>query len=257
MFFANHSYSELKFLSTDMNLNRLRIKLQLVLNLLTGKLVFESANYRESELSRLMNLFAHEDLRSWKGMKVLEVGAGLGHIGEIFRALGFDVTSTDGRANYVERMRKRGREALVLDLDRTPVHEVGHFDLILAFGVLYHLSEPQQFLSSCEGASVLLLETIVCDTSDSTLLKVAEPKGVRGQDQALNVYGCRPSPSWVEAECRAAGFGNVRDISTSLANWPTGSYDWEPRNDRSWRRDGVNLRKMWVADQSTEKGLRP
>lgn len=228
-----------------------RLYLRRLADRLAGVPVFRSGYYRESELARLANLFAHVDLDRWRGMRVLEVGAGLGHLGDAFEHLGFDVTSTDGRPEYVAQMRARGRTAFVLDLDRTGVDEVGAFDLILAFGVLYHLSEPERFLAGCgRGAKVLLLETVVCDASESICLRVREPRGWRGRDQALSAYGCRPSPAWVERACAAAGLDVVRDISSPLANWAIGTFDWEPKRTGEWRRAGANLRKMWACEKS-------
>lgn len=169
-----------------------------------------------------------------------------------FAHLGFDVTSTDGRAEHVEAMRARGRDSFVLDLDRTGVHEGGAFDLVLAFGVLYHLAHPQEFLHSCgKRAKVLLLETAVCDRLEPTVEWVNEPGGWRGTDQAVSGRGCRPSPSWVERTCREAGFGIVRDISSPLGDWSSGTFGWEPRDNGEWRRDGVNLRKMWVCERDS------
>jgi SAM-dependent methyltransferase len=217
----------------------------------TGKSVFELGFYREAELTRLMNLFAHVDLEKWRGMEVLEVGAGMGHIGRVFTQLGFDVTSTDGRLEYVERMKAQGQKAFVLDLDKTGVDEAGDFDLILSFGVLYHLTEPERFLKSCgKKARVLLLETVVCDSDQPVLHRVVEAKGWRGRDQALNEFGCRPSPAWVEQTCRSAGFESVRDISSPIANWAKGRFDWEPNSTGEWERDGINFRKMWVFEKS-------
>ena len=139
-------------------LRRLPFSARIALERLSGKSIFEVSHYRESNLTRLVNLFAHVDLDRWRGMKVLEVGAGLGHVGDTFAALGFDVTSTDGRPEHVEAMRARGRESFVLDLDKTGVNEAGDFELILAFGVLYHLAQPEEFLHSCgKTAKVLLL----------------------------------------------------------------------------------------------------
>ncbi len=184
-------------------------------------------------------------------MKVLEVGAGIGHIGAAFAQLGFDVTSTDGRPEYVERMKLEGWKAFVLDLDKTGVDQVGDFDLILAFGVLYHLAEPEHFLRSCgKKAQVLLLETAVCDSDQLVVHRIVEPKGWRGQDQALSGFGCRPSPAWVEQMCRLAGFDSVRDISSPIANWGKGKFDWEPKNSGEWKRDSVNFRKMWTCEKS-------
>lgn len=228
---------------------RTSLRLRLLRAYLTGRTVFDSPHYKESELTRLMNLFAHVDLDEWRGMRVLEVGAGPGRLGDAFVKLGFDVTSSDGRPEHVDRLKARGRHAIVLDLDREPLDQAGQFDLILAFGVLYHLAWPDFFLRGCQGAKVLLLETAVCDSVPPVLQKVRESGGWRGQDQSLSRVGTRPSPSWVEKSCRTAGFADVRDISTSLANWSIGSFDWEVRGTGEWRREGVNLRKMWVCQR--------
>src|SRR5215469_15243086 len=91
-------------------LRRFPFSARVALERLSGKSIFEVSHYRESNLTRMSNLFAHVDLERWRRMKVLEVGAGLGFLGDAFSSLGFDVTSTDGRAEYVEAMQARGRE---------------------------------------------------------------------------------------------------------------------------------------------------
>jgi SAM-dependent methyltransferase len=232
-------------------LRRVPFSARILLERLSGKSIFEASYYRESNLTRLVNLFAHADVERWRGMRVLEVGAGLGHLGDAFADLGFDVTSTDGRQEHVEAMRARGRESFVLDLDLTGVNEAGDFELVFAFGVLYHLAHPEEFLHSCgKAAKVLLLETAVCDRREPVVDWVSESGGWRGKDQAVGGRGCRPSPSWVENTCREAGFDTVRDISSPLGDWSSGTYGWEPRDNGEWRRDGVNLRKMWVCERS-------
>jgi SAM-dependent methyltransferase len=231
---------------------RAPVTLRVVAERLSGKSIFEARYYRESQLTRLVSLFAQVDIEQWRGMRILEVGAGLGHLGEAFAQLGFDVTSTDGRPKLVEAMRARGRRAFVLDLDTTGVDEVGDFDLVLAFGVLYHLARPEHFLRSCgKRARVLLLETAVCDAAEPVIHWISEAGGWRGTDQALGGQGCRPSPAWVEEMCRESGFDSVRDISSPVANWVIGAFDWEPRDTGEWKRDGVNLRKMWVCERSS------
>ncbi|MCL2394218.1 MAG: class I SAM-dependent methyltransferase [Acidimicrobiaceae bacterium] len=221
-----------------------------VLERASGKSIFEARYYRESQLSRLANLFAHIDVEKWRGMRVLEVGAGLGHLGDAFTALGFDVTSTDGRPEHVEAMRARGRESFVLDLDRDGVDKAGDYDIILAFGVLYHLAKPQEFLQSCGAAAkVLLLETCVCDDREPVVKWVKESSGWLGPDQAVSPNGCRPSPAWVEKTCSEAGFRTVRDISSSIGNWTSGRFDWEAHSTGEWSRSGYNLRKMWVCER--------
>ena len=80
--------------------------------------------------------------------------------------------------------------------------------------------------------------------------KVAEPRGRRGQDQALNTHGCRPSPAWVEHTCREAGFDVVRDISSPLGNWSIGVFDWAAADDGTFERNGLNHRRMWICEKA-------
>lgn len=232
--------------------SRPSVQFKELLHQLAGRHVFDLDRYRESELTRLMNLFAHADIEQWREKKILEVGAGLGRIGDVFADLGFEIVSTDNRVEYVEEIRRRGRNAFVLDLDTTSVEDAGDFDVILAFGVLYHLANPRMFLDGCGAAAeVLLLETVVCDNADPVLHTVRERTGWFGRDQASNGLGSRPSRAWVEQVCREAGFDSVLDISSPIANWSTGVFDWVACNDNEWRRGAANLRSMWVCTKSS------
>jgi SAM-dependent methyltransferase len=225
-------------------------RLRLQLGLRRGsEIVFD--HYCESELARLVNLFAHVDLERIRNLKILEVGAGLGTLGQAFERLGFEVLSTDGRREHVETMRRLGRKTAQLDLDSQDLGSLGEFDIILAFGVLYHLRDPARFLESCARcAGILFLETVVTDASEPALNSVRERSGRLGRDQALHGRGCRPSPSWVENACRDAGFDHVTDISTGLANWDIGVFDWTPANRGVSRLEGRNLRKMWIVEKA-------
>jgi SAM-dependent methyltransferase len=228
---------------------RVPFKARVLTERLLGRSVFEASYYRESQYTRLMNLFAHVDLDHWKGKRVLEVGAGLGQLGEAFRQVGFDVRSTDGRPEHVKAMKARGLDAAVLDLNAATADDFRGFDIVLAFGVLYHLDQPDRFLHACgEASSILLLESAVCDEVGPVVKWVEEAQGRRGTDQALRGRGCRPSPSWVEQTCASAGFATIRDISSALGNWEIGSFNWTPTGDGESRRDGVNFRKMWVCE---------
>ena len=230
-----------------MSLSRRLMQARLVASQLSGRLVFDLPHYRESELSRLANMFAHLDVQSMAGARILEVGAGLGRLGDAFRTLGFDVTSSDARQEYVDRMRGRGCRAVLLDLDRDDLRSAGEFDVILAFGVLYHLSEPERFLHNCAAtAKTLLLESCVSDNADAVCPFIDERTGWMGQDQAANRRGCRPSPSWVETTCRDAGYAQVNDVSTAIANWRFGIFDWDIQGTGQWARGAANLRKMWI-----------
>jgi cyclopropane fatty-acyl-phospholipid synthase-like methyltransferase len=217
---------------------------------LFGESIFTVGYYREAELTRLLNMFAHVNIQEWKNYKILETGAGHGAMGKTLLDLGFNVTSTDGRPEFVEVMKRQGRKAEVLDVNRQEITEVGNFDIILSFGLLYHINNPEYFINNCaKNCKVMVLETVVCDKKEPVLNSVEEAGGWRGKDQALDKKGCRPSPAWIEETARKAGFTLIRDISSSVGNWDNGKFDWEPKNNGEWKRNGYTLRKMWVFEK--------
>jgi SAM-dependent methyltransferase len=217
---------------------------------LFGESIFTVGYYREPELSRMLNLFAHVNIQTWKGLKILETGAGHGAMGKLLLDLGYDVTSTDGRVEFVEIMKNTKRKAAVLDVNKQEVSEVGDFDVILSFGLLYHIQNPEFFINSCaRNCKMMILETVVCDRDEIVLEIVKEAGGWRGKDQALDEIGCRPSPLWIEDMARKAGFSIVRDISTPVGNWDNGKFDWEKKNNGEWKRGGYTLRKMWIFEK--------
>ena len=136
------------------------------------------------------------------------------------------------------------------DQSRSLIHDYPDYEVVLE-------ANPKIARASLDGTviaeserSVLLLETVVSDSETAVAPIVAERQRV---DQAMEGYGSRPSASWIDATCRAAGFETVHDISNPAGNWKTGKFDWEPRGEGAWRRDGYNFRKMWVC----EKAARP
>ena len=60
-----------------------------------------------------------------------------------------------------------------------------------------------------------------------------------------------PKPVLGGAYLPRGRFGIVRDISSPLGDWSSGTFGWEPRDNGEWRRDGVNLRKMWVCERDS------
>ena len=207
--------------------------------------VFDSEVYAESRKSRLRNLFEHVRPESLKGKRVFELGCGTGELGEEFVKLGCHVTSVDARLEHIEELRRRfpDRAAEVVNLDAENCLVFGSMDIVVCFGLLYHLSEPARFLACCcELAPVLYLETVVLDSDFPECPRVAES----GSDQSFVEQGTRPSVSWLLAALVRAGYSHMDDISGASANWATAQFDWTRKNDRQWIRDGKTLRRMII-----------
>ena len=158
--------------------------------------VFDSALYIDSRESRLRTLFRHIDVHSLSAKRILEVGSGTGELGQAFVDAGCRVVSVDARPEYIEELKRRfpSREAYVTDVEHWAPEELGYFDVVLCFGLLYHVSTPETFLAACGRlAPELYLETVVTDSMEPVCPLVAE----EGPDQAYAGKGCRPMPTWL------------------------------------------------------------
>jgi hypothetical protein len=134
------------------------------------------------------------------GRTVLEVGAGIGDHSSFFLDRGCDLTISEARSESVDVIRERypGCRVLALDLDAPGDTLAGErFDVVYAYGILYHLSEPREALSFLAErcGSLLLLETCVSFGDESVLNPVPEPAGDLAQ--SFHGTGCRPTRPWV------------------------------------------------------------
>ncbi|MDR7586575.1 MAG: class I SAM-dependent methyltransferase [Armatimonadota bacterium] len=145
-----------------------------------------------------------------RGKTLLDVGSGVGHLAAVLREMGALVTCVDAREENVTRLRELypGLQARVFDLETQNLEELGKYDVVFAYGVLYHLENPmralRQFASVCR--EMLLLETVVVDHELPVVRLVEETAAL---NQALRGVGSRPSPSYVVLGLRSAGFRYV------------------------------------------------
>ena len=89
-------------------------------------------------LTRL-NKLGHILTPDWfNGKSIIEVAAGHGVNGRALITMGAEVTFTDGRPYHVNFLKTLGLNAHVMDQDQPwTIHR--QFDLIVHWGVLYHL----------------------------------------------------------------------------------------------------------------------
>ena len=134
------------------------------------------------------------------GKRVLEVGAGIGLLTAFFEDLGCEVISTDGRADNVAEIKKRypHRHAEVLNLDNTPdLTYLGSFDIIFCYGVLYHLSRPEEALKALAAICNEMILISACVTPGDQLEKNPTKENDENPNQALSGFGCRPTRRWM------------------------------------------------------------
>jgi SAM-dependent methyltransferase len=182
------------------------------------------------------------------GMRVLDVGAGVGHLSKYLLDWGCEVVALEGRKTNVEEARRRypGLDIRVCDIDKEYPHLTPEFDVVLMFGVLYHLMLPIAGLGRVLRASqtpLVLLSTVVTDSSCLERFPVNETNGA---DQSMNGFGCRPSPNYIKHMLHMYDYEAHPDISQP--DHP--AYQWLPAYDGKYQRGGGLLRQFFIFERS-------
>lgn len=181
------------------------------------------------------------------GRTVVDVGCGVGHLAQFFAAKGCDVLCLDARSENIERLQQLypGCKADVLDLERGALAALGPFDVVFAYGLLYHLENPYLAIQKLASASrgLVILETIVAD-HELPLVRMDEETATFSQ--AVQGVGCRPTPSFVALALREAGIPHVY-APRIVPDHEDFRFEW--RNDLGWARDGHPLRCMFVGSR--------
>lgn len=145
----------------------------------------------------------------------VDVGCGLGDFSGYLKGLGLQVTALDGREENVAEARRRhaGVDFRVMDAEDPAISTLGHFDLVLCFGLLYHLENPFRAIRNLRvlAGKALLLETIVAPGSEPVARLVEE---CEGEDQGLRHIAMISTESAVVRMLEAAGFGVVGRFAT-------------------------------------------
>jgi tRNA (mo5U34)-methyltransferase len=162
---------------------------------------------------RLAQFPIPEDLT---GKRVLDIGAWDGWFSFEMERRGAQVLAVDSAENTQFRV---ARELLgskveyrIADICRLSSRDIGRFDIVLFFGVLYHVKHPLLALETvCElSTDMAFVESFVtddpADLSTPPLLEFYETTELRGQFD--NWVG--PNSSCLLAFCRTAGFPRVK-----------------------------------------------
>lgn len=187
----------------------------------------------------------------WSTLNLLEIGCGYADVSnELFkRHLGLhSFTASEGSGDHVREMKKRQTKGTLAneinvfqhDCDQPWNPNNGSFDIIIHWGLLYHLKDPDSHLSDLlKYTKYMILETEVCDSDEPICKNTHEG----GYDQALNGVGSRPSPVYIENVFKKNGF-NFKRIDDAELNSSFHVYDWTPKNDGSYRN---GIRRFWIA----------
>lgn len=212
---------------------------------------FQSAWYRHFNARRLEHL-ASLGL-DFRAKTVLEVGAGEGDLTTFFTDRECAVLTTDVRDEHLQTLRDRYRRHPFVSvgslcLDPPPAAAPGRFDIVFCYGVLNHVSDPDEtlaFLAAC-CSGLLVLEAAVHNGEGPTILSLPRNAGV----PTASVAGVltRPGRQWLYDRLRA-WFPHVY-VPGSQPNHYMFPLDWE-------RPVAEGARAVFVASRSAlrEPGL--
>jgi len=111
----------------------------------------------------------------------LDAGCGLGFFSQILQECGLNVSAFDGRESNVVEGRSRFPQVHfeIGDVQDSGILRLGKFDLVLCFGLLYHLESPLLAIRNLRSLSrhTLLLESMCLpDANPWMLLREVRPR---------------------------------------------------------------------------------
>ena len=195
--------------------------------------------WRAKRISKLVSIFG-EDF--FNGKDILELGCGLGEIGERFIEFGSTVTFCDVRPEYLLEVKKRIPNSTTHLIDQNTEWNLNkRFDFIIHTGVLYHLTEwKQDLLCALNHSDLIFLEAEVPKGSISD--DYEEVMHENGYDQAISGVSKRPSAARIEKFLTEQGVKFKRYDDADI-NTPVHKYDWvtpDPENKN------FNYRRFWI-----------
>lgn len=162
--------------------------------------IFHSDHYQRHNQRRLEHLASLGlDLHN---KSVLETGAGVGDHTSFYLDRECSVVAIEIRPENLHIMHKKfskykNLKIFPMDMDNPKDIDIQEFDIVHCYGLLYHLSKPEQALEfmsrHCKG--IMLLETCVSYGSNPEINFVKEYS--HKHSQSFFGQGCRPTRTWV------------------------------------------------------------
>jgi SAM-dependent methyltransferase len=129
---------------------------------------------------------------------VVDAGCGIGHYAQHLSNSGYEVVGFDGRQANVDEARRRYPHLnfQVGDIEDPAIKRLGRYDLVMCFGLLYHLENPFRAIRNMRAlARKAVLVSTICIPERYPLLQLISEG--EGEDQALRFVALYPSEACV------------------------------------------------------------
>ena len=140
----------------------------------------------------------------------VDAGCGAGFFSQSLADCGLNVCGFDARGENVAEARRRFPHIPFEqgDIEEQVILQLGRFDFVLCFGLLYHLENPLRAIRHLRGLTekCLLLESMCLPEEKPSMLLREEP---RQEDQSLTDVACYPSEGSLVKMLYRAGFAAV------------------------------------------------
>lgn len=195
-------------------------------------------HYVNWQKSRIDTIEKYLGFEFFKNKSLSEIGCGYAFFGNFFNKFCDKVSVSDARNEHIEIVKREypDLKSSVMDVDGIFTEE--KTDILIDFGVLYHIKDVESHIKSFVNYDYIILETEVVDSLEKENIHVNE----NGYDQAFNGIGSRPSQSVIENLLDLNGFDYIM-IKDKITNSGMHIYDWDISDSKSYR-DG--LRRFWI-----------
>ena len=196
------------------------------------------SDWQQNRINFILSKYSKE---FFKGKRILEVGAYNGYIGAYFSTLGAEVHCLEGRVENATNIKNDYPmiSVEVVDLD-SPDWNWGHYDIIINFGLYYHLEKfHKEHLQNCiNNCDLMFFESVIYDSHNAEIYFRNEI----GDDQSLSEKGGTPSTSYVENIFKEHNVNYQKFKDSSLNNYQH-KYDWP---DTGFRVFNQFDRRFWI-----------
>ena len=206
-------------------------------------MIKETKYFPKWQQNRIKFILSKYSENFFRGKRILELGSHNGYIGAYFQSLGAIVHSIEGRVENVNdiKINYPNLNIEVYDLDTTD-WKWGHFDIIINFGLFYHLEKfHKEHLNNCiDNCDLMFFETVIFDSFDSEVYFRKE----YGRGQSLSEIGGTPSTKYVE-DIFLNKFVEYTKYTNKELNGHEHHYDWVDKNTKKLDQFA---RRFWIVN---------